>query len=506
MTYIKHLTSNVKGDLDLDLGPCTLIVGDNAAGKSSLVAAVELGTTGRAKGIHAQPAAIMELAPEGATMLRSRLTLSDDAVVDFLVTGTTAKAKKPLWSININGDEAKVSKPLSQLIRTEVLEMFAKGVAGMRERLLTIACAEVDAEKLTAEFPDAFRTRWEAFWAKTSGSDPDRLLQASKALAKQLKDTRALVKGEVEPRPIARSDQEIAELRDTVLRAEADLATLRQKNRGTDKPTSQTDADFARRRVEALEGILRTQRFLSSLPAALVCLCCEQPVDTAWGPRAENTEKRLVKARSALAHPMLPPPVTVSDTPEVTEARNLLQTAQKALSQAQMADALASDWDEQSRKRARAEADEAVLAGLQKTAARLVAESLQGTVGKFEKLCSGYLPQGESLRVQLWDRKREVCRVGLVRDGERMRSWAVLCGGEQARVTAALAAAWGMVRKGQGMRIVIIDEVMMGPAMLKQLLESLHMAVYEGAIDQALVCVGPGAVGGEEWVRVDLDV
>lgn len=94
--WIKRLTTNVKGERDFDLAPCTLVIGRNGDGKSGLIDAVTLAIAGEAhsEGLGKKEKELMRLAPPGAAELYSTVTLDDGSVVKWQTEGSTTSAKK----------------------------------------------------------------------------------------------------------------------------------------------------------------------------------------------------------------------------------------------------------------------------------------------------------------------------------------------------------------------------------------------------------------------------
>lgn len=70
--HFESLRSNVKGLLDIQLGPCTCITGGNRIGKSSVLDTVRLAVTGKHP-VGAHPSDLLELAPAGADQLYAEL-------------------------------------------------------------------------------------------------------------------------------------------------------------------------------------------------------------------------------------------------------------------------------------------------------------------------------------------------------------------------------------------------------------------------------------------------
>ena len=100
--FVKEISANVKGSIEnVELGYRTLIVGSNGTGKSAITNALELAVSGAASDVAgrttlALPIELMSLANDGDKKLWADATLSNGEIAQFAVTGTTAKASKPV--------------------------------------------------------------------------------------------------------------------------------------------------------------------------------------------------------------------------------------------------------------------------------------------------------------------------------------------------------------------------------------------------------------------------
>ena len=100
--FVKEISANVKGSIEnVELGYRTLIVGPNGTGKSAITNALELAVSGAASDVAgrttlALPIELMSLANDGDKKLWADATLSNGEIAKFAVTGTTAKATKPV--------------------------------------------------------------------------------------------------------------------------------------------------------------------------------------------------------------------------------------------------------------------------------------------------------------------------------------------------------------------------------------------------------------------------
>lgn len=92
-----RVQSNIKGGVDVPLGPCTAIVGPNRAAKTAVLDAFLLAATGQHPAFPAGSqagSALMRLVPDGAGVLEARL-VGPSGLMEFTVEGSRASAKTP---------------------------------------------------------------------------------------------------------------------------------------------------------------------------------------------------------------------------------------------------------------------------------------------------------------------------------------------------------------------------------------------------------------------------
>lgn len=97
-----------------------------------------------------------------------------------------------------------------------------------------------------------------------------------------------------------------------------------------------------------------------------------------------------------------------------------------------------------------------------------VGELLDGAVVEFQAKVQKYLPASDAFAIQLREGDREVCRFGLLRDGQLHTA---LSGGEWARVTAALAAACCRPR-GDKLTVIVPEDRGLDPDSLVEAMEA----------------------------------
>lgn len=114
MLYVSRVASNVKGGVDVELGPKTLIVGPNGSGKSAIINSLELALGGFAtdlvgRGEVLREIDLMQLATGRGNTLTSVAQLSDGSTAKYEAGGEKKKARHKLP----NNIDPKAVFPLS---------------------------------------------------------------------------------------------------------------------------------------------------------------------------------------------------------------------------------------------------------------------------------------------------------------------------------------------------------------------------------------------------------
>jgi len=91
--HVSHITANVKGGVDVDLTPKTVVVGKNTSGKTSVVSAIELALTGKVDDLQgrstvADGGMLLSLAQNHGPELKATATLSDGSTSVATVKST----------------------------------------------------------------------------------------------------------------------------------------------------------------------------------------------------------------------------------------------------------------------------------------------------------------------------------------------------------------------------------------------------------------------------------
>lgn len=170
MYYARRVTSQLQGGCDVELGQYTLLVGENASGKSTIVRSVELALGAGASDVKGKtwskaPQALGALLPkrDGAYSSKVVLTTGDTAIADcdavWQCKVVDGKAKTPahILPASLGLDPLKVL-PLQHL-----REELTNSPERARDYLLAIVCGGVSVADVEQRIPHQLHKRfWEA--------------------------------------------------------------------------------------------------------------------------------------------------------------------------------------------------------------------------------------------------------------------------------------------------------------------------------------------------------
>jgi hypothetical protein len=196
--HVAHVRSNVKGGVDLALGPKTLIVGPSGAGKSRVLNSIELALSGYASDIVGRPAMkqgseLIALAPADEP-LESSVTLSDGSSASFRIerkaggrTGRPAHAAAA-------GEEGlvRVQYPAPYVVKT-----LRGNVKTARTFVLEQSGIDLTHAAIGDRLPSEVREWWDGYGA---GQDQalSSLIAAEAVAQASLKESRANLKAGLE--------------------------------------------------------------------------------------------------------------------------------------------------------------------------------------------------------------------------------------------------------------------------------------------------------------------
>lgn len=149
MEYIRRVKSNIKGGVDVELGPRTVLVGPNGSGKSSIVQAIQVAADGAVRDGEGRDrvkeyGALARFFPAQTKTLFSTLTLSDD-------TGRHWEIKKSgkTWKQGKGSADFDVYFPFE-----EVKAVLSQGDKEVRAWLSDQILGRIEIETLEAILPE----------------------------------------------------------------------------------------------------------------------------------------------------------------------------------------------------------------------------------------------------------------------------------------------------------------------------------------------------------------
>lgn len=265
--YVKHLSTNLKGNRSYELGPKTLIIGDCASGKTAIPQALEFALSGSVSDIAgrslvAESALLATLGPvEG---LQATVTLSNGLELNasIIPNGKGGFTKKTPGSVDTN------LFPLRQ-----VREALTGSSEKAQRFLLNAASVDVSSNQIVESFPEDLRSYYAAI---AHGSTPmaqllaarteagERHRDAKKSAEGAMKVIEALGAGRVLPGPqeIQQAQARLDELREQhaqnqrALANRPDINILREyaRNLRTTCEAAAQRAQFIQKRAAELQG------------------------------------------------------------------------------------------------------------------------------------------------------------------------------------------------------------------------------------------------------------
>jgi len=532
-SHVVKVEASIKCGAVAQLGPRTLIVGDNGAGKSTIVNAIELAGTGRASDV------------------AGRVTLAAPADLAMLLNGDQGFASVRLeggvpatWTLE-KGHRAERAGPEIAFPLRDVREALLGSAETARKWILSVA-GGFDWPAVVALVPKSLQARLAA--SATGGAPPDApaaLVAALEAARKRVRAVKASVtaaRSLPAPASPSPSDAQIKEMEEVIAAwaaqgAATALAEVRRNLAG------------AVERLKALQpAITDHQQALAQLPAPAVSpllrsavevaegvaaakvktcpLCGTTPADPAvFGQRAAQGRAKVqsalaVEDRRTKLTKELQGLISSRNTVEAQRASLAAEVArlealggnkaapttprEEAEAQLRAMHSLRAAWDAYRGAEERAlEAEREVTEWeqLADALARAMAQLVEQAIRAFELRVQAFLPTGDTFGVDLVDGDREVLRVGLRRHG---RLHPALSGAEWARVTAALALA---TAPADGPCVVCPEERAFDPATLTAVLEAFAagLAAAGEAAPQIVVTspIAPARLP-EGWHLVEL--
>lgn len=543
--FVKEVEFNTQGGGKFSLGAKTLIIGPNRIGKSSIVRAVELATTGRASDI------------------AGRVTMALDAELWSLAPGgdpldtITAKAiysdgKEALWSL-ARGKKAKRTGPCAILPLRDVRAAILGSEETARKFFLS-NIGGISWEDVMSEIPEEFHKPLERYRHPDGGAALLVALEATKKRARELRaeakfarETAASLSQGLPPPPTpaaieaatagaaraaATANAAVARGHVARLDAEALVASARvEKAALRVKLAMEAAAQLAHERGASgaslppiIEQAIAVAEHLAHSGATSCAVCGSQVMAGTFKTRVDRARAKIAdalaieKKRSAIEaerreaefehgsavrdferinadrarwRASIPP----DDASEVSETplENLLRLSEK--------------WEAVKSGEGKAVTLDAEAAQVDQLSilCRTALDRLLGRSSRdFEKRVQAFLPSSWHFGIDLLDGDREVLRVGL-RPAEDSAVRMALSGAEWATVTAAIASALvttqSNVQAGEPV-IIIPEDRDFDPSTLAQVMMSL--AAFDGQV--ILTGTKRPDVMIDGWTIIDLGV
>lgn len=277
--HIKYVASNVKGGVRAALGEKTLIIGDNATGKSSVVGAIELALTGAVSDVAGRAEMkkenelITQLAPEGKGELFSNLLLDDGTEVKWIAGAKGAKKAQHYIP------EAKVDTEAVFPLRP-VTEAIMGNPQTARKFFMGFILPKLTREDVYARIPKTLHEHYQNAILKAGINDPevDKLLLAlefadsksrgAKTKARTQKETATVVSEGLAPLPTSEVIEAVKAKQKTSRKKLEELIQLRAQAAQVQK--TQADAGPIRAQLgQAQANIQQLQAALAQVDAHL---------------------------------------------------------------------------------------------------------------------------------------------------------------------------------------------------------------------------------------------
>ena len=499
--YARHVHSNVKKGVDVELSRLTLLVGPNGSGKTSVQNALELALCGFASDVEGRDKvklayALARLGPGDAPLV-SNVTLSDGREASWTLKPNKKGGYHDPEHVPPNG--VRVIFPVA-----DVREVLGGNPETVRTWLMGRVSADVREDDILTRLPDDLQDAYKTVASKfrvPGWSEIDTLLAVIEDCKKEARRLDAQNKGskqtmdtmseglasEPSAAEIEDAEQAVSDVERDYQRAASrarpvppDAAAIRAKAEEAVQDF-QKAAETARLAHAAIPPLHPQEEALIDFRAKLAdicsiteamgaknCLCCDSPLNIGLAPRAAHLRKENESGQAAVTARRLADVKQRESDEYRVRAEVLVQQYQAAERQAaEVAQTLATFEDtdalglrvvqlrsrlnelklqQRQWKSVRAAKDEIRRTGeeakrlkaLAEEAGTVVDELLKRAHSKFEKLVQTFLPAGDDFKLVLVENKKPVCRMGFKR-GDTLHT--ALSGAEWARLTLALGCA-----------------------------------------------------------------
>jgi len=525
--HVVTLETNIRATpKPLTLAPLTLLVGPSGAGKSSIVDALCLSLTGASltKGLGKMAPALKALAPNGATSVYARTTMSDETTVLWELAKDN---KKPVWSI----EDGVVP---AQVLHLGVLDMLLGQSKGRMRAFLEAAGLPVVATGVAGivETMPAYIQQRLAGVIPPDGAEitPAQLDTALTLLDSIAREQAAAVKAAEGPVPAGLSESELEELNaaqerqaivqyltkhhtNVVQSRDASRRALEQTKAALDTVIAGfTDSYALVQQAHEIAGFVR-DRLNERAQEGGKCPVCGTHNDVQlYNDAMSRLRTAMEKFENAA------PPGTCAAWQQVSERVQMLEARERFLREMLNAAAAPGDPNRLSQlqeRKSNLDVSRALVArasgdALTKETLKLATSMLQRSASEvLPKACdivrrraNRVLPRGWSLAC---DASGNDVKIALQRGKAQPYPVHTLSGSEKATVVAALAAALCEKREAP-ISLLIVDEVMYDKNTLKAVLKGLAkaLALDEGPT-QIVVCASEfsGKVP-DGWLFIDV--
>jgi len=450
--FVKRLKSNVKRSANIDLAQKTIIVGKNAAGKSGIIASLELLLTGRCNEVGALPAEIVSLSPVGHLEIVG--TTSDGVAHSFAIEGTVSSARKPNWSCG-SAIGVVVSEEISDLLRGDPKRI--------RQSLLKLVGTDLNVSDIEDHIPSSMMPVWQSLWSEANVDGIDGLIAVGKLAKSKYRDAKKLLDVVLGDRPGRPTEAQIQDLKDQIQKAEAVL-----------KPNDN--------RVQFLESVVALRKFSIPQEMCAVCMADDFAVEDLEHAIGIDEQEIAELQQNSLG------------------AEDHLLRLKSELQKFYGAAYAVRDYD-QRRERLSAETRNIeVYSSISKIIDKYVAETLPAVISTFTNRISNIL--GERFVLELFDGDKPVCRFGVQR-GDRVVYWKTLSGAERARFTSAVASAWAATSEFP-VKLVVVDDVWLDDGSISALCKLFDRAIDTGGPTQVIICVVSTQLEVPGWKTIRL--
>lgn len=553
--YVKHIESNIKGGVGVDLGEKTLIVGPNGHGKSAIVNAVELALGGFASDIVGRAEVKREidlLALAAGEGLWATATLDDgDTMKIEIKSNGKGGAKKAI----------KTGDALASFPVRDVREALGGSAETSRKWLLSRVASSVRREDVTAWFSPEGAELYGIMAKQMYGTEIDILLGILATASSDIRSRKeeiTTIKAvldrsgatlDTEPTQHTiedahqRTEKALQEYEDSMRIAHYDVAEAQMK--GLFQQAEQAISDLASAqgdwadvqdlappgdrpdqrqlavidRIQALRGIHSMHTELDYAG----CLLCEREGLVDHATLSDNKGEIIHgidrvsgwwEARDKLALALdVVSARAVSAVEEANAAK--VQLADIAPAESTVADTksiweaahmretalkgVAKQWKVIRSQREETRILRADISNLQDVvdgSNQAVTRLLKSAVDSFAQSVQTYLPDSDVFELRLEENGKEVCRFGFDRSGILHTA---LSGAEWARLTLAIACAAS--ESEEGIRIFTPEERAFDPSTLRDVMAALSDAPGQVLITSPIKHKGRLPKG---WTLVDL--